>query len=225
MRIVSKLVIILFLALTSCGNKETKQQKYPIYDNWYSSFSEFESDSIYYKIDVKGNYNEELFLMTKKIIVKDSLFGAYTYENWQKSWNYSKKVDSEPLFIYTIAMYDGKSFNDFSKLVFNPSWIKYPVLKKGEFTNLDTVSKSDMQHETPVYLKIMAASNDNLNCTSINLIYNNNKWKMFSREVLDYSNYGRSLNGYCMDTILGEYSKIDTIRFDRVFDDHYFDCK
>lgn len=61
----------------------------------------------------------------------------------------------------------------------------------------------------------MEISDNNLDCKSINLIYKDKKWQVFSKEAI-------SSSGYCLDTIRINFST-DLIYFDNIF--NYENCK
>lgn len=208
MKIANRLCFFMFfIVLSGCKDKI-------LHSKQYNAIIEYDTDSVYYRIDVMGDENKELFMVTREILVADSSFGGYTYKNWQKAWAYSKtkyKTDEKviPDLLYKIHFYKNNDYEEFSKLIFRADGLTYPVLKSGQFTNLNVVSKKNLEHAGTQYLKIMEISDTNLSCKSINLVYKNKKWQVFSKEVISYS-------GYCLDTIRNNFD-IDLIRFDNIF--------
>lgn len=145
-KIANKICVILFFLLLIGCNKRT------VWEN-SNSLIDYNSDSVYYKIDVLGDKEKESFLVTREISIQDSSFGGYAYENWQRAWNYSKTKDDNPSFLYKIHFYTDNKYKEFSKLLFRADGITYPVLKQGQFSNLYEISKKNLEHEGTQYLK------------------------------------------------------------------------
>jgi len=208
MKIANRLYFfMLFIVLSGCKDKISHSKQ-------YNAIIDHDADSVYYRIDVMGDENKELFMVTREILVADSAFGGYTYKNWQKAWAYSKakyKTDKKiiPDLLYKIYFYENNDYKVISKIMFDGNGTTYPILKKGQFSNLKEISKKNLDHEGIQYLKIMEISDTDLSCKSINLIYKNKKWQVFSKEVISH-------NGYCLDTIRNNFD-IDLIRFDNIF--------
>jgi hypothetical protein len=223
MKTVSKIIFfIVFIFFVSCleptGSHKITEKSFP-------SVIDHEMDSIFYRIDAKGDFEKEVFLMTKNIIVKDSSFGTYTYQKWQEAWKYAKQNDSEPLFLYELSILEDESFKTISRLVFNPSWMLYPVLKTGIHSDTNPVVRKEKDISSLSYLKIMTLSEINLNCTATNIRFINKRWEIFSREILNYDDSGGP-RGYCLDTLSIDF-KLDTLYFNRAFylNEEKFNCR
>ena len=216
------LLLFVIMLIVSC--KETTINKMTNKKS-FSSVIDYEMDSIFYRINAKSDFEQEVFLMTKNIIVKDSLFGIYTYQKWQEAWKYAKEKDTEPLFLYELSILEDESFKTISRLIFNPSWMLYPVLKTGIHSDTNPVVIKTKDLSSLSYLKIMTLSEINLNCTATNIRFINNRWEIFSREILNYDDSGGP-RGYCLDTLSIDL-KLDTLYFNRAFylNEEKFKCK
>ena len=66
------LLFSVLISFVSCRepvkNKMTTEKSFP-------SVFDYELDSLFYRIDAKGDFEKEVFLMTKNIIVIDSTYG------------------------------------------------------------------------------------------------------------------------------------------------------
>lgn len=228
------IILILTIPLKSCNkkrdfkNKKTgdKNQNYTMIRNNYNP------DSIYYNIDVVWNENgveNELFLITKSITVADSSFGGLknNNENWKRAWNYMKNKYPEmecPNLKYSIYLYENKKFIEFASVIYDGRDITYPILKQGEFSNLNSNALTGKNKKVTVsnFLRIMEVNNDNLDLKSINLIYENKKWTIISKEILNH-NYELS---YCIDTTDNDFS-LKNMNLHYIFDypQSNFNCK
>jgi hypothetical protein len=219
--------IIILLLLISCSKKtDNKSQIYTKNSNNYNP------DSIYYNIDIGWNENdveEELFLITKNITVADSSFGGLKNNNgnWKRAWNYMKNKYPEmecPKFTYSIYLFENNKFNEFASIIYDGRDITYPSLKQGEFSNLNSKALKGKNKKIPTsnFLRIMEVSNDNLDVKSINLIYENKKWTIISKEILNH-NYELS---YCIDTTNNDFS-LKKMNLHYIFDypQSNFNCK
>ena len=155
----------------------------------------YNPDSIFYNIDVEWNKNktqEELFLVTKLITVKDSSFGGYNDNNWKRAWQFLREKYPKmecPNCTYNICLFENNKFNEFASIIYDGRDITYPILRQGEFSNLNSDDLKGKYKKIPVsnFLRIMEISNDDLDSKSINLIYKNKKWIVISKEILNHN--------------------------------------
>ena len=155
----------------------------------------YNPDSIFYNIDVEWDKNktqEELFLVTKLITVKDSSFGGYNDNNWKRAWQFmgEKYPQMEcPNFTYNIYLFENNKFNEFASIIYDGRDITYPSLRQGEFSNLNSDYLMGKYKKIPSsnFLRIMEISNSDLDSKSINLIYENKKWIVISKEILNHN--------------------------------------
>ena len=215
---------MILILLVSCKENIISKKSSKV-DNLYNP------DSIYYNIDITWNENgveEELFLITRNIIVSDSIFGGYdNNENWKRAWKYMKKNYPEtecPNFKYNIYMYENDKFNEFASIIYDGRDITYPSLRQGEFSNLNSNFLKGKYKDLSAsnFLRIMEISNDDLDSRCINVIYNDKKWTIISKEILKH-NYELK---YCIDTTDNNFS-LRNMYFNYIFDypQSNFTCK
>jgi hypothetical protein len=220
----SVLVILLALSFLSCKEKKIKNKI-------FKKELVYNSDSIYYNIDVVWNENgldEELFLVTKNISVADSIFGCYNNkENWKRAWNFMKEKYPKsqcPNFTYNIHINENGKFHEFASIVYDARDITYPILRQGEFSNSNSniLKSKNNQIETSNFLRIMEVNNDNLDSKSMNVVYKNMKWNIVSKEIINH-NYKLE---YCIDTSENNFS-LKKMNFHYIFDypQSNFKCK
>ncbi|OYQ33269.1 hypothetical protein CHU92_12815 [Flavobacterium cyanobacteriorum] len=95
---INKIFYISFflILLCCCKNVDEKVNDAGYVINDYTNYS------MYYKIDVTGNDDKELFLVTKEIFVADSSFGIYNPDNLMKAKLWSLQQKDKPYIIYNI---------------------------------------------------------------------------------------------------------------------------
>jgi hypothetical protein len=200
-------------------NQDANQDDYDFIND--VSFVDFDADTVYYKIDVHGDEKKETFMVTREIMVADSSFGNYNWDNWVKAWDYSKTKASGPYgvpdFLYQIHFFKNKKFEPLAKLYYDPYVSSYPTLKSGMFSNLTVVSPKDFEHEGTQFLRIMNESYVEFDFQSINLTYKNEKWEVFSFEEYHETRY-------CIDTITYNYD-LKYVNFDFLSLYGRFNCK
>lgn len=226
MKIINIIIIVGLILILSISCKENK-----IINGSKKVENSYNPDSIYFNIDIVWNENdvaEELFLITKSITVADSSFGGYNNnENWKRAWKYMKNKYPEmesPNFTYNIYFYENEKFNEFANIIYDSRDITYPSLRQGEFSNLNSNLLMGKYKKLPAsnFLRIIEISNDNLDSKSINLIYQNKKWIVISKEILNH-NYELK---YCIDTTDNDFS-LKKMNIHYIFDypQSNFNCK
>ena len=210
--------IIITLILLSYGNQQVqnKEEKrdYPLID--------YQRDSVYYLLDVRGDSEKEKLLVTREVMVQDSIFGGgENRENWRKAWKYADTLfDEKTYFLYKVYIYENEDYKKITELIYNIADIAYPILRAGDFSSHHKVF-SEMNlcrgYDTQ-YLKIVSIDNDDLNAKCINLSYVEGKWVRVSSEQLIYRDQ-KSI--YCIDTTdCYDYTN-ERIEFSRLY---YTNC-
>ena len=194
MKSICTIIIILFLiACNQQAQNKEKQENYPLVD--------YQRDSVYYLLDVRGDSEKEKLLVTREVMVQDSIFGGgENQENWIKAWKYADTLfDEETYFLYKVYIYENGDYRKITELIYNIASIAYPVLRAGEFSSHHNVysEKNPCRGEDVQYLKIVSIDNDDLNAKCINLSYVDGKWITVSTEQLIYRD---QIPMYCIDT-------------------------
>ena len=140
----------------------------------------YERDSVYYLIDVKDDEQKEEFLVTRQIMVNDSVFGsAEDVNNWERAWEYSRaEMNQEPDYLYKIFINENGNYKKITTIYQNAS--------------------SQCSPASPQYLKIVSVTNSTLDTKNINVAYVNGQWRVVSTETLKHTN--KQHPQYCIDT-------------------------
>ncbi|WP_314057278.1 hypothetical protein [Capnocytophaga gingivalis] len=192
--------IILFIS--GCNSQGQK--------NSYESTSivDFDQDSVFYQLDIKDEKlnTKEKLLLTREIIVKDSIFGGKgNKDNWNKAFTYSeklRKIKGEipnylPEYLYKVFLYE----NSFYKKIisFKTNLNSIVILRQGESNELLNNESEKCSFEDFQYLRITQVSPENINCKSINLAYKEGEWYVFSTEELKIDDIKKL--SYCIDSL------------------------
>lgn len=202
-RIKNDILLIFLVLLVSCNNDIIKK------DFTYSNVVDYKKDSVIYLLDIKSDFEKEKVLVTRQIIVGDSIIGNENENGvWEKMHHYCKELSKgktdfncDYKYLYTIFI---QEFNKYTKLIsYKLDMDNVVILRQGsrnyQFNNYPKSVISDM-----TYLRIMNLRAEDLNTRSINIYYDeeNEKWKILSIERLGV-NYFRNKKEvkYCIDTI------------------------
>ncbi|AWL77993.1 hypothetical protein DKB58_03025 [Capnocytophaga canimorsus] len=202
-RIKNDILLIFLVLLVSCNNDIIKK------DFTYSGVVDYDRDSVIYLLDIKGDFKKEKVLVTRQIIVRDSIIGNENENGvWEKMHHYCKELSKgktdfncDYKYLYTIFI---QEFNKYTKLIsYKLDMDNVVILRQGSRNyQFDTFPKSVTGYMR--YLRIMNLREEDLNTRSINMYYDeeNEKWKILSIERLGI-NYFRNKKEvkYCIDTI------------------------
>lgn len=199
----NSLVYFLTFLLFGCNENISKKEFFHIID--------FEKDTIFYHLDIKEDFKKEKLLLTRQIIVGDSIMGTEMQEGiWDKIQNYCSELKKEKKedflcnykYLYTIFIQEVDSYSKIISFEIDRDCVV--VLRQGctntRFENrAGSMKKYDMQ-----YLRITLLRADDLNIKSINIYFEeeNEQWRIFSSERMgiDYYNADKTPI-YCIDTI------------------------
>lgn len=202
-RIKNDILLIFLVLLVSCNNDIIKK------DFTYSNVVDYKKDSVIYLLDIKSDFEKEKVLVTRQIIVRDSIIGNENENGvWEKMHHYCKELSKgktdfncDYKYLYTIFI---QEFNKYTKLIsYKLDMDNVVILRQGSRNyQFDTFPKSVTGYMR--YLRIMNLREEDLNTRSINMYYDeeNEKWKILSIERLGI-NYFRNKKEvkYCIDTI------------------------
>lgn len=202
-RIKNDILLIFLVLLVSCNNDIIKK------DFTYSNVVDYKKDSVIYLLDIKSDFEKEKVLVTRQIIVGDSIIGNENENGvWEKMHHYCKELSKgktdfncDYKYLYTIFI---QEFNKYTKLIsYKLDMDNVVILRQGSRNyQFDTFPKSVTGYMR--YLRIMNLREEDLNVRSINMYYDeeNEKWKILSIERLGI-NYFRNKKEvkYCIDTI------------------------
>lgn len=202
-RIKNDILLIFLVLLVSCNNDIIKK------DFTYSNVVDYKKDSVIYLLDIKSDFEKEKVLVTRQIIVGDSIIGNENENGvWEKMHHYCKELSKgktdfncDYKYLYTIFI---QEFNKYTKLIsYKLDMDNVVILRQGSRNyQFDTFPKSVTGYMR--YLRIMNLREEDLNTRSINMYYDeeNEKWKILSIERLGI-NYFRNKKEvkYCIDTI------------------------
>lgn len=196
----NSLYYFFILLLLGCNNTFKKDISYVI---------DVERDSVFYNLDIKDDFKKEKLLVTRKIIVADSIIGAENEDNiWKKVDNYCSKLKKEKgedfycphKYLYSVFIEEA---NSYTKIIsYKLDMDNIAILRQGitniQFDNRPQRLKNDMQ-----YLRITILRAEDMNVKSINIYFEekSNQWKIFSLERIgvDYFNEEKKIK-YCIDT-------------------------
>ena len=205
---------ILFLLSCKQG-KELRKNDYPVVN--------FDRDSVFYEFKTTDRRIEN-FLVTREIVVKDSVFGrGESYDNWNNAYDYSYNIaHKDPDYLYKVYYYENNAYQKITEIVTNIASIHYITLKWGIQSELNK-NWSEAVFSSPEYLRVIYTSDFHLNTRAINFSYNEGKWSVMSVEKLEYVDNQLI---YCIDTLSykeGEESYSNKrFRFSSLY---YGDCK
>ena len=101
------------LFLLSCKQeKELRKNDYPVVN--------FDRDSVFYEFKTTDRRTEN-FLVTREIVVKDSVFGrGESYDNWNNAYDYSYSIAHEdPDYLYKVYYYENSAYQKITEIVTN----------------------------------------------------------------------------------------------------------
>lgn len=217
MKTVNKIMIIIccFLFIISCTNKNLKSIK-----NKNISIIDFQKDSVFYKIDVMNDGENELFLMTNNFVISnDSIIGGIeNYDNHRKASeiiNTNKNYEnSEIKIVSKVFFYENNSFKQIAKISSRTDEFTYPILKQGNFFEHIII---DDKKFGGGFLRIQEVSDYYIGGRYINMIYFKNKWRIYSKEI---DNPTKALvqypRGYCVDSTAVNYD-LNKSDFNEIF--------
>ncbi|WP_291131834.1 hypothetical protein [Flavobacterium sp. UBA7682] len=206
MKIVNRTLLILFVFfIVSCKDKSSDSIK-----RQNTSVVDYQADSVYYKIDVVGDGEKELFLMTNNYVVGDSVIGGISNnDNYTKA---NKMVTDDPShykegnisILSRIFFYEDKRFNQIASIYSSDVEFHYPILKQGNSFKPIII---DGEKFYGGFLRVQEISDYYLGGRYVNMIYYKNKWRIYSKEI---DNPTKGLvpypKGYCIDSTLVSYN-------------------
>ncbi len=205
MKTVNRLIIgIIIVFCFSCKN-----DKFTMMNNKRISIIDYQADSVFYKIDVIGDGEKELFLMTNNYVVGDSIIGGISNEaNYDKANemvknNSSAYKESNILILSKVYFYNNKKFDQIASIYSRDDEFTYPILKQGYSFKTMFV---DGEKFNGSFLRIQEVSDYYSGGRYVNMIYYKNKWRIYSKEI---DNPTKGLipypKGYCIDSTMVNY--------------------
>lgn len=222
MKTIIAIAIVFLVACNPQSKGKDKERNTSLKESAYS-LVDYQRDSVYYWLDVRGDKEKEKLLVTREIIVEDSLFGGWeNTDNQIRALRYADSLSSdETLFLYKVYIYEDKGYQKITELAFHLYDIAYPVLRAGEFSSHHIVfsQQNPCGGEDTQYLKIVSINNSDLNTACVNLAYVEGKWVGVSQEQLFYRDQKPV---YCIDTTYCHDYTQERIRFS--YSDFYHTC-
>ena len=168
----------------------TSQEKKNSYED--SPMVDFDRDSVFYRLDIKedGLNTKENILLTREVVVEDSIFGGKeNRDNWNRAYS--------PKYLYKIFLYEKEAYKKI--ISFEADLNSTIILRQGESDNFFNNESEKCSFDSSRYLRITQVLPENINCKSINLSYKEGEWYVFSTEELKID-YTKKLS-YCIDSL------------------------
>jgi hypothetical protein len=185
------IVIISFLLMliTSCNNNKTNNN---------NGYVNADADTSIFEIDVKGDYDKEVFVLVTKLYLKDSCFGSVNEPNIQKAYLYNKE--------FLGGEYSPCNRSFIYSRIFGKDTLLWTVFdSNSDFLNIITLQDryvcAPTDHKTHTcddkFLSVISRSKGGLSACIINFKYSDKGWFVISKEIISTI----LEKGYSIDTI------------------------